>query len=104
MDSAAPDSRGGIVVMSTDYADDQTSYKQYATPYLRYDPTLPRASDIECVRGRECTRPSDARREVMYVKYDPDNLKYLYHCLHCSAFWKSGGGGEVRTQRSNSKH
>lgn len=79
-------------VLSTDYADDQTSYKQYATPYLRFDPTLPRSSDIECIRGEECSRPKEALREVIYVKYDPVKLKYLYHCVHCSTFWKSGGG------------
>jgi hypothetical protein len=98
--SRASDSgdKGGIVVMSTDYEDDQASYKQYATPYLKHDPTLPRARDIECVRGAKCTRPADKVPEVIYVKYDPNNLKYLYHCVHCSAFWKSGGsaqGGEI---------
>ena len=91
----------GIVVMSTDYEDDQSSYKQYATPYLRYDPTLPRARDIECVRGDKCTRPQNESSEVIYVKYNPEHLRYLYHCVHCSAFWKSGGsGGEVQDSAS----
>lgn len=82
---------GGIVVMSTDYEDDQASFRQYATPYLKFDPTLPRSSDIECIQGTKCTRPKDERPEVIYVKYDANKLKYIYHCVHCSAFWKSGG-------------
>lgn len=82
---------GGVVVMSTDYEDDQASFRQYATPYLKFDTTLPRSSDIECVLGEKCTRPKDERPEVIYVKYDAERLKYIYHCVHCSTFWKSGG-------------
>lgn len=78
-------------VLSTNYADDQTTYKQYVTPHLRHDPTLPRASDIECINGPNCTRPPEDKREVIYVKYDSHKLKYLYHCVHCSAYWRSGG-------------
>ena len=79
------------VVLSTDYSDDQTSYKQFATPYISHDPTLPRVNDIVCPSD-SCTKPPDAANEVIFVKYDPVNLKYLYHCMHCSVFWKTGGG------------
>jgi hypothetical protein len=88
---AAGKDRDASAVLSTDYSDDQTSYKQYATPYIRHDPTLPRVNDVVCPSER-CTRPPDAPNEVIYVKYDAANLKYLYHCNHCSSFWKSGGG------------
>ena len=81
-------------VLNTDYSDDQTSYKQYATPYIRHDPTLPRVNDIACP-SEGCTKPADAPNEVVFVKYDPANLKYLYHCMHCSSFWKSGGAAVV---------
>ncbi len=77
-------------VLSTDYTDDQTSYKQHATPYLRFDPTLPRVSDIACANER-CSRAEGAPNEVIEVKYDAGNLKYLYHCVHCLSFWKGGG-------------
>ena len=87
---ASGESPGGVLVMSTDYEDDQATYKQYATPYLKYDRTLPRASDIECVLGDQCTRPPSARREVIFVKYDAQRLKFLYHCVHCDSFWKGG--------------
>jgi len=74
-------------VLSTDYADDQASFNQFATPYIRHDPTLPRVSDVACP-NEQCTRAPEAPNEVIYVKYDPVNLKYLYHCVHCSHFWK----------------
>ena len=78
----------GSAVLSTDYTDDQTSYKQHASPYLRFDPTLPRVSDIPCP-NKACNRPESARQEVIEVKYDATHLKYLYHCVHCLSFWKS---------------
>lgn len=78
------------MIMSTDYSDDKTLYMQYVTPHIRYDPTLPRVSDIKCASS-SCSRAEGVAEEVIYIKYDPVQLKYLYHCLHCGTFWKSGG-------------
>jgi DNA-directed RNA polymerase subunit M/transcription elongation factor TFIIS len=77
------------VVLETNYVDDYTRYKQYMTPYLKHDRTLPRSTAIPCAAGAKCTRPAAAPSEVIYVKYDSVNLKFLYNCVHCDAFWKS---------------
>lgn len=90
----AAEDGSGALVMSTDYSDDKTSYMQYASPYIRHDPTLPRVSDISCPNER-CTRAEGEPNEVIYIKYDAVKLKYLYHCTHCSTFWKSGGATVV---------
>ena len=26
--------------------------------------------------------------EVIYIKYDNENMKYLYYCVYCEKFWK----------------
>jgi hypothetical protein len=78
-------------IQTENYEDDQASYKQYVNPYIKEDPTLPHVTDINCANP-ECTRPKDATRDVIIIKYDTVNLKFLYHCIHCYAFWKSGGG------------
>ena len=26
-------------------------------------------------------------KEVMYVKYDPENMKYIYICVNCGTSW-----------------
>jgi DNA-directed RNA polymerase subunit M/transcription elongation factor TFIIS len=75
-------------VIDTNYADDQSAYLQYVTPYITHDPTLPRVSNIPCPNAA-CSRPPEASNEVIYVKYDARNLRFLYHCVHCSSFWKS---------------
>lgn len=75
------------MVMESNYVDDETKYRQFVTPYLKDDPTMPRASYIPCIRGDACTRGEDVPREVIFVKYDAVNVKFLYHCVHCGAFW-----------------
>lgn len=73
-------------VIDNNYMDDW--HKQYITPYIAYDPTLPRTSAIACINDK-CIRPADKNSEVIYVKYDPVNLKYLYFCCHCGTYWKT---------------
>ena len=83
----------GSCVIDTNHVDDQSAYKQYASPYITHDPTLPRVSNIPCPNAA-CTRPAAEQNEVIYVKYDARNLRFLYHCCHCSTFWKSVAAGE----------
>lgn len=76
-----------LLVLESNYVDDEIQYRQFVTPYLKDDPTLPRASYIPCIRGDRCTRDPTVASEVIYVKYDAVKVKFLYHCVHCSAFW-----------------
>lgn len=73
-----------VPVHEKNFTDDSGSYKYYMTPYIKYDATLPRVSNIKCTNN-SC----DAKEnEVIYIKYDHDNMKYLYFCCHCDHFWK----------------
>lgn len=62
---------------------DANSYKNYMTPYIVNDKTLPRANNIKCPN----CKPDD--NEVIYINYDHANMKYLYNCCHCKHFWKN---------------
>lgn len=62
---------------------DTQNYKSYMTPNIVFDVTLPRVNNIKCPK---C---SPEKNEVIYVKYDHDNMKYLYCCCNCRAFWKN---------------
>jgi DNA-directed RNA polymerase subunit M/transcription elongation factor TFIIS len=75
-------------IHTENYEDDQASYKQFVNDYIREDSTLPHISDIECPNTK-CSRPPKAMNDVLLVKYDVVNLKYLYHCTYCSTFWKT---------------
>jgi hypothetical protein len=67
------------------FAGDANSFKNYMTPFIKFDPSLPRVNNIKC--------PSEtckvAENEVIYMKYDQENLKFIYFCCHCEHFWKN---------------
>ncbi len=79
---------GSVCVLDNNYIDDNTNYRQYINKYLKHDVTLPRVSNITCP-NKSCTKPKDAENKVIFLKYDYDNMKYLYHCNYCETFWKS---------------
>ena len=80
---------GSICVIDDNKIDDSTKYSMYINKYIKYDPTLPRVNNIECV-NKECGgRKANKENEVIYLKYDFVNMKYLYYCCHCEEFWKA---------------
>jgi len=83
-----PKENGSILIMDDNKVDDSTKYSQYMNKYLKYDPTLPRVNNIVCTNPN-CTRKSDHPNEVIYLKYDFVNMKFMYHCIHCSHWWRT---------------
>lgn len=78
---------GSLCIMDNNYIDDDTNYKQYINKYIKHDPTLPRVKNITCI-NESCTKPPEKNNEIIYVKYDFENMKYMYHCVFCKHFWK----------------
>lgn len=67
--------------------DETADYRQYMTPDIKHDPTLPRVRHIKCPNG--ACPSTDDDREVVFIKYDHTHLKYLYFCCTCETFWKT---------------
>lgn len=78
---------GSICIIDDNKVDDATKYSQYMNRYLKYDPTLPRVSNIKCTNPA-CTKGEDVVNEVIYLKYDHAGMKYMYYCCHCEYFWR----------------
>jgi len=65
--------------------------------YTKFDPTLPRIHNILCP-NQDCRTNllQDAssasyfpvEKEVIYIRYDDVNIKYLYLCTVCDYSWK----------------
>ena len=55
---------------------------------LCHDPTLPKVNNILCPNDDCPTNKDGTPKEVVYLKYDKDNLKYLYMCCVCHHSWK----------------
>lgn len=80
--------RRAYKITSTMYSEDDLLYLQFRNKYLRNDPTLPRVQDPALVcPNTECTGPKD-KPQVLYVKYHPVHMKYLYCCDYCGTMWR----------------
>ena len=58
-------------------------------PYILNDPTLPKLKTMKCVNPDCETNHEGAEPEVIYIKYNHLNLKYLYICTKCKTSWKN---------------
>ena len=58
--------------------------------YTKLDPTLPRINNIPCP-NQACDSNKDkdpSPTEVIYMRYDDTNMKYIYTCVLCDKVWK----------------
>lgn len=79
---------GSICVIKDNKIDDVTRYAQFLNKHIKHDPTLPRVTNIDCPNSK-CSKKAEEENEVIYVKYDFVNMKYMYHCVHCGHNWRN---------------
>ena len=64
-------------------------YKVLLNEFTRLDPTLPHVDNIHC-KNAECqSNTGGAKPDVIYIKYDTVNMKFLYICNVCGEQWRS---------------
>lgn len=80
--------KNSICVIDDRQVDDDILFNQFLNKNLKYDPTVPRVNNIQCVNPT-CTKEKDKANQVIYIKYDAVNMKYLYMCCYCDHFWKN---------------
>jgi DNA-directed RNA polymerase subunit M/transcription elongation factor TFIIS len=60
--------------------------------YTKLDITLPRINYIKCP-NESCKSNTDDfdinNREILYIRYNNINMKYLYLCCHCEYYWNT---------------
>jgi DNA-directed RNA polymerase subunit M/transcription elongation factor TFIIS len=69
----------------------EQKYNHIVNEYTKFDPTLPRIDTIKCP-NQECdsNQPTkQVKKEVIYIRYDDINMKYIYMCSHCDTMWKT---------------
>lgn len=85
---------GGGLVMETDLQEKTSEgYKVLLNEFTKMDPTLPHLNTIKCPNKECMSNKTGAESDIIYMKYDPINLKYLYLCNveGCGAQWRSKG-------------
>jgi len=83
-----------ICVSNTQLKRSEQKYSHTVNEYTKFDPTLPRINTIKCP-NQECASNQaggDTSREVIYIRYDDTNMKYIYLCARCDTMWKTDGG------------
>jgi DNA-directed RNA polymerase subunit M/transcription elongation factor TFIIS len=78
-----------VCVSKTTLKCSEQQYVQILNQYTKLDPTLPRVTNIACPNGDCPSNIGDAKREVIYMRYDEKNIKYVYLCPVCDKIWKT---------------
>ena len=77
-----------MIIIENNYDNDDIDVDNNINTNIKYDPTLPRVNNIKCT-NKDCkSKSKNVNNEVIYIKYDNDEMKYLYYCVHCDNFWK----------------
>jgi len=75
-----------IILSSSQFKKGDKQFSYYINKYTKLDPTLPRVHDINCPNS-ECNS-SDKEKEVISLRYDETNMKYVYLCANCDEVWQ----------------
>jgi DNA-directed RNA polymerase subunit M/transcription elongation factor TFIIS len=57
--------------------------------YTLLDPTLPHMKTLRCPNDPCDSRKDVSKQDVIYIKTDPTNMKFLYICTVCKTQWTS---------------
>jgi len=60
----------------------------YINKYTKLDPTLPRIKEMLCPNVNCLTNTKNEPREIIYIRNDEINMKYIYLCCTCDEVWK----------------
>ena len=66
----------------------EQSFNHIINKYTKLDPTLPRINNILCPNAECSTNKDGKEREIIYIRYDDVNMKYVYLCCECDTVWK----------------
>lgn len=80
-----------VCVSDTLIQQKQKQNSGFINEYTKEDPTLPRTTTIRCPdQDCESNAVKDlSKREVLYIRYDDTNMKYIYMCTTCNTTWKT---------------
>jgi aspartate carbamoyltransferase regulatory subunit len=65
-----------------------TNFNNIINKYTKLDPTLPRINNILCPNSECSTNTKNEEKEIIYIRYDETNMKYVYLCSTCDTVWE----------------
>jgi DNA-directed RNA polymerase subunit M/transcription elongation factor TFIIS len=82
-----------VCVLKTQIKQSEQSFSHIINKYTKLDPTLPRLNNILCPNPTCETNKKEMETEILYIRYDDINMKYVYICSTCDNVWKTGSSG-----------
>jgi len=86
--------RENIVISTVNIKQNEQKFHHIINEYTKFDPTLPRISNINCPNSScysnlDKEDPEYKNNEIIYLRYDTSNMKYVYICSNCDTIWKN---------------
>lgn len=78
-----------VCVSKTQIKKSEQSFTHIINQYTKLDPTLPRINTVLCPNPDCATNTNNVEREIIYIRYDETNMKYIYLCCTCDTVWKT---------------
>ena len=90
----------GVCILNTQLKKGDQKFNHIINQYTKLDPTLPRIYNVPCPNA-QCSinlaktgstgaaAGATDSAEVIYMRYDDVNMKYLYICTTCDTVWKT---------------
>jgi DNA-directed RNA polymerase subunit M/transcription elongation factor TFIIS len=78
-----------VTVSKVQLKKSEQEFSHIINKYTKLDPTLPRVNKILCPNMECATNKDNKDREIIYIRYDDKNMKYVYLCSTCNTVWKT---------------
>lgn len=78
-----------VCVSKTQIKKSEQSFVHTINKFTKLDPTLPRVNNILCPNQDCLTNTKNKEKEIIYIRYDDTNMKYIYLCSDCDTVWKT---------------
>lgn len=80
-----------MCVSVTNLKRQENKYYHIVNKYTKLDKTLPRLNNIKCPND-ECSSNHEneqtrVKNEIIYMRYDNEDIKYVYICVNCDSIW-----------------
>lgn len=76
-------------ILNTDVSNSSQKFSHIINKYTKLDPTLPRIDKILCPNTECNTNKKNEPKEIIYIRYDNVNMKYIYLCSTCDTVWNT---------------
>lgn len=82
----------GQCLLKENISKNENKFNISINKYTKLDNTLPRVNNIRCPNKNCLSNDNDFstnEREIIYIRYNEQNMKYLYLCSHCDHSWNT---------------